>query len=607
MSTLEQSPETQLLPASNQLDALIALSPWLSEDLKGYEKQISKLSDEQQKRLLELWQIEIKNWNENIGTFSSIVKNLRKEKIETKDTALNTKDSVTNIQEKENKQRYDDAIRAANSANISTKNISKWLNGKYDGEIQEETRQDIGKPETQKYLATLGIDASKPENLATGEVQNILLARASTQVMLRNQEKILKESPDSLKDMDNLSSLRFTLWITDVQYARNSRTLLTDVPSANKESIVDTISTINKSSPDNLVSRTGDRISFADPKNEKYTYEIDLSKQPPQLSKSLGGLSISREIPLLTPEQKEAKEKQDTVKKNLQNSESNYNQWIIDLNQLEREESSIKWIKQEKWSNGEDVQIPIDIYSGVFLTENEQKEAEYTKIKKELLAEDIKPEDRDKKLDAIIKVTEDMKWSNLEKLLNTGETENHSSINKILEWRIEKLKQLQKTNNEVIVAKVEMNKNPPASEDTNDGFEKNAQSTLSYLTHIGYDELWQDVLDKVIASVNAKNQWKIAEIDLSKNPKLDTPQEKELLRVLAQLSRKTDIMHSWKWTDSTDEIIAVRQMSSPNWRISLQDLGKTASFQQIKSASRDTFTDYLYEKPEEKSSINNQS
>jgi len=58
----------------------------------------------------------------------------------------------------------------------------------------------------------------------------------------------------------------------------------------------------------------------------------------------------------------------------------------------------------------------------------------------------------------------------------------------------------------VIVAKVEINKNPPAPEDSNDGFEKNAQSTLSYLTHIGYDELGQDVLDKVIASVNAKNQ-----------------------------------------------------------------------------------------------------
>ena len=72
-------------------------------------------------------------------------------------------------------------------------------------------KEDIGKPETQKYLATLGIDASKPENLATGEVQNILLARASTQVMLRNQENIIKESPDSLKDIDNLSSLRFTL------------------------------------------------------------------------------------------------------------------------------------------------------------------------------------------------------------------------------------------------------------------------------------------------------------------------------------------------------------------------------------------------------------
>jgi len=139
MSPLEQSSETQQPSVSNQLDALIALSPRLSEDLKGYEKQISKLSDEQQKRLLELWQVEIKNGNENIGTFSSIVKNLRKEKIDTrevavdtkevavdtKEVAVDTKEVIANTQEKENKQRYDDAIRAANSANISAKNISK--------------------------------------------------------------------------------------------------------------------------------------------------------------------------------------------------------------------------------------------------------------------------------------------------------------------------------------------------------------------------------------------------------------------------------------------------------------------------------------------------
>ena len=176
----------------------------------------------------------------------------------------------------------------------------------------------------------------------------------------------------------------------------------------------------------------------------------------------------------------------------------------------------------------------------------------------------------------------------------------------MLEWRIEKYKQLQRSNNEIKTAMWEISKN---SDNTinNENFDNNAQSTLSYLSHIGYDELGQDVLDKIIASVNAKNQWKIAEINLNKNPKLDTAQEKELLRVLAMLSRKSDIMRMWRWTNPTDEIIAARQLTSPNWRISLQDINKSTIFQQMKWVPRDVFTRYLYEKPEEKPSTNKES
>ncbi len=330
---------------------------------------------------------------------------------------------------------------------------------------------------------------------------------------------------------------------------------------------------------------------------------IETTTNPPTERVIKNGLSISREVPILSPEQKEIQEKINTSKKKLHTNESIYNQWLIDIDQMEQRELSIKW---ERWANNEETQNTVDIYSTIFLTENQEKESEYIKSKNEILSDKISIEDREKIIESILTINEEMKKNNLGKLLSTGETENHNSINRMLEWRIEKYKQLQRSNNEIKTAMWEISKN---SDNTinNENFDNNAQSTLSYLSHIGYDELSQDVLDKIIASVNAKNQWKIAEINLNKNPKLDTAQEKELLRVLAMLSRKSDIMRMWRWTNPTDEIIAARQLSSPNWRISLQDINKSTIFQQMKWVPRDVFTRYLYEKPEEKPSTNKES
>ena len=76
----------------------------------------------------------------------------------------------------------------------------------------------------------------------------------------------------------------------------------------------------------------------------------------------------------------------------------------------------------------------------------------------------------------------------------------------MLEQRSEKIKQLQKSNQEIIVAKNEVSKNPQSTENLYDAFDKNAQSTLSYLSHIGYDELGQDTLDHVITAINREKR-----------------------------------------------------------------------------------------------------
>lgn len=127
-----------------------------------------------------------------------------------------------------------------------------------------------------------------------------------------------------------------------------------------------------------------------------------------------------------------------------------------------------------------------------------------------------------------------------------------------------------------------------------DTFDSQARATLWYLNLIGYDVLGQPLLEKVIQSVNLEKKWIIAEIDLSKNPKLDTAQEKELLRAIARISRLAPSMGNWKNVDPDDEIIAYRQMRSSGGRVSLQEMMKTTSFQSVAWRNPEQFRSYLY-------------
>jgi hypothetical protein len=136
--------------------------------------------------------------------------------------------------------------------------------------------------------------------------------------------------------------------------------------------------------------------------------------------------------------------------------------------------------------------------------------------------------------------------------------------------------------------------NDKVKKEPTDNFDSQAQYTLRYMKSIWYDILGQDTMEKVIASINLENRWKIAEIDLWKNPKLDPEQEKELVRSIARLSRFALSMASWKNVDPSDEIIAYRQITWANWKTSLQELMKTTEFQSVAWGNPERFQKYLY-------------
>ncbi len=277
--------------------------------------------------------------------------------------------------------------------------------------------------------------------------------------------------------------------------------------------------------------------------------------KPPRAEIRLSGLSIGREMPAVTPEDLQRQSIQDAYSKNY-----------------------------EKIGK-----LPIAPVSSEVAWENEKISALYTQT----LNTKLPIQERITAIWDLKSLNQSRKESNFKSMLD-GNT-NPEPLGNKLEWELRTLDTLEWLYREEWSLLEQAKRIPSPAPDT---FDNDAKKSLSYLSQIAYDELGQDTLTTVINAINIRNKWKIAEINLSKNPKLDVAQEKELLIALAQLSRKSGIMTSWQWVDSTDATIAARQMNSPNWRVSLQDMSKSLKFQTMKWTNIVSFTQYLYEKPE---------
>jgi hypothetical protein len=136
-----------------------------------------------------------------------------------------------------------------------------------------------------------------------------------------------------------------------------------------------------------------------------------------------------------------------------------------------------------------------------------------------------------------------------------------------------------------------------------DSFDKNAEDTMKTLVWLGYDELGQWVLDRVIRIINLRNKWEVGKIDPTLNTPLTPVQKRELTLAITNMARNARIdkkepgepqkseevessRQSWQWVDQTDPIIAYRQTQSGLWRETLQSL--RWAFQSGWSLERDT-------------------
>ncbi len=515
-------------------DAIIMSTPWELQDIirDDYIEDIAKLPIDKQRAILEEWKIQDPK---NIGIFDTIVRLKDKEVVKTKDEVVDRKNEVvdrknevvdrkkdSDIERIESqRKKLNEVNRAARLVNDSAEKIKQSIGNKYDAEIQSELKNDREKPETKQFLSTLGIeDVNNVPNDKKQVVQDILMARATTQVLLDNQKQILEDNPKLQKDIENLNSLRFTLGLSDSSNVAGLPKLLTDQPKSDREAITSTVNSLTKWAPDTMITRTGDRLTFQDPKNERYSYDIDMAKRPPQLSKSLGRLSISRDIVPLSREDQEKSDKKNQAEKQLKSSQDTLSHSKNDFWQIRRDEYVLQG------ENKADGTAPINLYSQ-YLGENRWNHTQYETLEQAYAQWDIAEKDKVSTLEQMWNLSESMRKDNAKKILDgTLIPTDREKITRMLEERKTRLDALKRSEESLARVDKKALEYTPVGWGT-EQWEKDASESLSFLSELGLNNLGQQWFEEVMAAWNEKYQeLNILHIDLSKNPKIDDTQKK---------------------------------------------------------------------------------
>ncbi len=327
-------------------------------------------------------------------------------------------------------------------------------------------------------------------------------------------------------------------------------------------------------------------------RGNKWVKAIETAKMPPQEKIMVWNLSIWRDATTLSPERKD----------------------------IERLTTDTKKLQAEVWSDGYNAALGmIATVDTAVISESAQRSENSSthtstlnqyKTAKQTLESALTSGNTKDRIDAIKSMKQfnmtldstrkDLLWENIRKSIGIENSQSNQNSN------LEKLEgtlsneRLALERLETLYTQIGGNVeqirwlNDKVKKEPTDNFDSQAQYTLRYMKSIWYDIVGQDTMEKVITSINLENRWKIAEIDLWKNPKLDPEQEKELVRSIARLSRFAPSMASWKNVDPSDEIIAYRQMTSANWKTSLQELMKTTEFQSVVWGNPERFQKYLY-------------
>ena len=404
---------------------------------------------------------------------------VKEESVQVKEESVQVKEESVQT-EKINNKYLDQAKRAKTEVSNAFSAIEKSIPADKKTEISSKISTQLTDikngnipDETKKFLNQIWVNT--PESIASPEIQSILTAHISTRVYLENKDSILKTNPELGEQFDNLDRNKYALGLSGKIEAKEIWRVLTDIPKSDKDTVVSAVNSLTKWAPDTIITRDGDRLSWEDKSWSKY--EIDMAVHPPKLAKSQNGLSISRDIESLSPEQKE--------KQILENKKTKITETVV---------KDAKNIQLNSIEN-----IPDSIQNKTIIESYQQAQDQYQKAKNPI-----------EKLEAIKILKEQnhlLEWERRKSM--TTENMSDTKYSKLEEWLFRETDSLGKLEAS-LVQYVEIDKKlVPYERVKSNGsieeFDNIANTNLSYLVANNFDKLWpsaNEALNRIIDEIN---------------------------------------------------------------------------------------------------------
>ncbi len=258
-------------------DEIVALSPeYIQSILKmDYVSDIEKLPIESQETILEYWKCED---TKNMGVFVTIF-----HRVKTQATQGHVPKS----------ERFIEIITLADVILSSGREIQANVGNFYREDIRQEATRDAGRTDTIAFFRELGVNLEKSVELSNPNIDEILMARASVRIYIKNQHEILRERPKLSRPLETIVSLRFKVGIAETISVLDVSKLLIDQGRERREKVSTFIASRNPSHPYNPITRESERMHCPDLSDPSLSYIIDMENRDLLLKRRLSNLEIT--------------------------------------------------------------------------------------------------------------------------------------------------------------------------------------------------------------------------------------------------------------------------------------------------------------------------
>ncbi len=466
--------------------------------------------------------------------------------IQTSFTSINSEIDNTNTESNLGFKRLQERLE-------NVKKLDEWLNTPV---VSDELAKAKTKPLPPEAKAAIAKASNIPLEKLDASIQqwgNPQLSNFIDTYYLSQQDtinaieaKLPEEKKNTLVFQELRASAR-EFWIPYTERADNVKALISNKSDATQAKVVETVWALTKGAPETLITRTGDKLTFNNPKDKESTYEIDIGQNPPRLRKIVGNLSITRELPDTNHQaiQWELLKKKDTLRTSIEQSSEKFK--TLEAMSKDQGSETEKYLA-ELYSTDESIKTSREEIKKR-IQEAKTPEASLAAFQ-DLLQSNTAIQIKSKDPNFLTVERASMPAAQLIGRMLGDEAVQIDNLVQKLESYIKTTKKIENT--------------PKSNLMNLEDWEKSADKSLGVLKNTWYSFLWQDLTERLIDAINLKKWWKNTnnEIDLNQNPKLEEFQEDELVLWLARLTRVNNTMPTWNDVNPNDRFIAERQLTS---------------------------------------------